>query len=1029
MHDPAHDDLYEHARSLRGLARALVGAADADDLVQETAVRALDHGHVETRSVGGWLATIMRNLASTRRTADARRRRRERASGAGRPDEAPSALTAAARLEAIDRLHASLRSLADPYREVLLLRYFEGQTPQQIATQRGEPLATVKSRLRRGLEQLRRSLDERAPREHWRGAFVAAFGLGSVAPATAAAGLLTLTWMMMMSWKFLCGAAAAIAFSVWLWHDGRAPAPQGAVTGVPGSAQVATAEPDPDRDLVRESVPVAAKPTEVEAVPAVTFSGRAVDEQQRPLEGVQARLRTRHWDGGKVAEQAEVRTGPDGRFELAASPREGHRFEVTLQVDGRLPVEGDWHEVEGERIDLGDQLLPVPCIVHGRIVDAQGVAQPGAEVTLQPYNRNQLRKLEPHSRIYSHRIRADEAGAFTIDGGEALAPGRFGLDNGTRAVVRPRGSWQIEPGQQVCTLEVVVAPLSPVCRGIVVDPVGAPVAGATVSLGGANARTSADGRFEVRGLAEQTDGRYVVVADLDGWRRAQADWDGDPASPVRLTMVREPGLTLRVVDQRGAPIERFAVWLCPEVGWPFGPRIDTARHENGVVTLRLRQQDRLVCVEVPGEPVRWSSVLPVAAVEGADVEQVVRVVPAARRRVLLQVGGRPLAGARCDLADRGGLTVTPGGERWPMRARRASGREDARLVQRGVSDEQGALWLEGPPGPLALVVAGDGVPDQARPIDLRGDGDLVVDVSPGGLVRGRLVPIDVVQRLRAMIDARAARRGSRDLGLRLTRGSIEHPPVTRPPLRFDERGAFEFALEPGTWQLHFDGFADRVLAELVVDEGATIERAFDVSAMDPATIELQVHVDGALAPHAFVNAMGTHDRDAVGRLVTSQSMGTADDQGRFELTTLPGDLLLVISTQPAAGAGQQLQTVVRIAGPGRRTVDLQLQTASLELQLRGPGGEALADRDVLFGRAAWQTFGRTDADGRLRLDPFVAGTWPIFVWPSQLAERGARLEYQRRHGQPALHAQRIRLEDVVVAPGEHASAVRVVAER
>ena len=46
-------------------------------------------------------------------------------------------------------------ALDEPYRTVILMRYYEDLTPSQIAEHLGLPAATVRTRLRRGLERLR----------------------------------------------------------------------------------------------------------------------------------------------------------------------------------------------------------------------------------------------------------------------------------------------------------------------------------------------------------------------------------------------------------------------------------------------------------------------------------------------------------------------------------------------------------------------------------------------------------------------------------------------------------------------------------------------------------------------------------------------------------------------------------------------------------------------------------------------------------------------------------------------------------
>lgn len=62
---------------------------------------------------------------------------------------------------------AALDDLPVLYREVLALRFEEEMKLEEIAEVLDAPLSTVKSRLRRGLENLRGTLDARFSRTEW----------------------------------------------------------------------------------------------------------------------------------------------------------------------------------------------------------------------------------------------------------------------------------------------------------------------------------------------------------------------------------------------------------------------------------------------------------------------------------------------------------------------------------------------------------------------------------------------------------------------------------------------------------------------------------------------------------------------------------------------------------------------------------------------------------------------------------------------------------------------------------------------
>jgi RNA polymerase sigma-70 factor (ECF subfamily) len=58
-------------------------------------------------------------------------------------------------------LQNAVVSLSPEQREVIELAYFEGLTQKQIAERIDSPLGTVKARIRRGVERLRHSINDR----------------------------------------------------------------------------------------------------------------------------------------------------------------------------------------------------------------------------------------------------------------------------------------------------------------------------------------------------------------------------------------------------------------------------------------------------------------------------------------------------------------------------------------------------------------------------------------------------------------------------------------------------------------------------------------------------------------------------------------------------------------------------------------------------------------------------------------------------------------------------------------------------
>jgi RNA polymerase sigma-70 factor (ECF subfamily) len=104
-------------------------------------------------SLGAWLAVITRN-----RAIDALRRRRpetdlENVIVSVAPDFAGEA----DRSRAAEKVRGLLGTMPPAQRTALELAYFEGMSHSEIATKTGEPLGTIKTRIRSGLLALRKA--------------------------------------------------------------------------------------------------------------------------------------------------------------------------------------------------------------------------------------------------------------------------------------------------------------------------------------------------------------------------------------------------------------------------------------------------------------------------------------------------------------------------------------------------------------------------------------------------------------------------------------------------------------------------------------------------------------------------------------------------------------------------------------------------------------------------------------------------------------------------------------------------------
>jgi RNA polymerase sigma-70 factor (ECF subfamily) len=160
-------ELYQH-RLLRYLLFLTGKREVAEDLFQETWMRVLLRGaqYNGKARFDTWLFTIARNLVidlSRKRTMASLDEMSE-----GGEDERPFeiAISAPSPLEQFQsredcaEVGEVLLKLEPPYREVLVLRFYEELSLEEIATLTRAPLSTVKSRLYRGLAALKPQMEQ-----------------------------------------------------------------------------------------------------------------------------------------------------------------------------------------------------------------------------------------------------------------------------------------------------------------------------------------------------------------------------------------------------------------------------------------------------------------------------------------------------------------------------------------------------------------------------------------------------------------------------------------------------------------------------------------------------------------------------------------------------------------------------------------------------------------------------------------------------------------------------------------------------
>ena len=154
---------------LYAVAYRIVGQrADAEEVVLEAFAqvwREAPRFDAARGSVAGWLTMIARSRALDLVRARGRRERMTATAAAEQPEASPAMgdwrndpAGAVDDAERRARVREALASLSAPQREAIELAYFGGLSQSEIAERLQEPLGTIKTRVRLGMQKLRDAL-------------------------------------------------------------------------------------------------------------------------------------------------------------------------------------------------------------------------------------------------------------------------------------------------------------------------------------------------------------------------------------------------------------------------------------------------------------------------------------------------------------------------------------------------------------------------------------------------------------------------------------------------------------------------------------------------------------------------------------------------------------------------------------------------------------------------------------------------------------------------------------------------------
>lgn len=361
--------ILEDIERLRPLALRLAADPDiADDVVADVTTTNR-HGIAHPFA---YLRKVVVNAAAERRRAADKRRRREQA--VARRGTMPSTAEVAERAAVQRDVVEAVLALPTNERNVVLLHYFDDRSFESIAATEGCPAATIRSRHRRALEELRRSLDRRHRGE--RSAWALPLGV----------------WAQSTSVKASSAIVAATIAVLVLFVVGWAVLDRGVDEADLPPGDRATAISASGRVAAQRSTAASAtttKPTSVRPTPAIDplvgsfVGGRVVDEGDRPIAGA----------------RVTIFPAVDGKlFDIDQKVESGWRFTAVSAADGtfRAPVDPEWSRSSliataaghGARhlrdVDTGCEIvvrLDPPLVLESRIRDLAKEPIAGAKIT------------------------------------------------------------------------------------------------------------------------------------------------------------------------------------------------------------------------------------------------------------------------------------------------------------------------------------------------------------------------------------------------------------------------------------------------------------------------------------------------------------------------------------------------------------------------------------------------------------------------------------------------------------------------
>lgn len=221
------ETLLSHTGFVRNIALSLLQDENrADDAAQETWLAVVKHPPLDVVSVRDWLATVTKNFARVGIREERRRRKRERI--AARSEVVRSTGEIVEQENTRRRVVKAVLSLSEPNRTAILFRFYDDLPPREIAKICGIPVETVKTRIQRGLRQLKKRLDAYygGDRKSWCKALLPLAGLKVMASGAGAATAVGVGGMFRMAVAVVLIVGSILTLGSLLMEEESLPIPE-----------------------------------------------------------------------------------------------------------------------------------------------------------------------------------------------------------------------------------------------------------------------------------------------------------------------------------------------------------------------------------------------------------------------------------------------------------------------------------------------------------------------------------------------------------------------------------------------------------------------------------------------------------------------------------------------------------------------------------------------------------------------------------------------------------------------------------